>query len=114
VLLNRDIPVINNAESRRLAATGAQTRLVANATPQARTQCEANQHVQHRARLLRIKLVHINPRRTRHGRFEGRLRDLVEDDARRRGWIQAEELTRMPGNRLSLTVIIRPEIDFCS
>ena len=79
--------------------------------PEYRRKLEADETVEHAARLLRVHEVHIDGAGILDGVLDGVLGDLVEDDAPGAGRVETEGLAEVPGDGLSLAVLIGSEPD---
>ena len=111
VLVGHDLLLAVHDEAQRdgLYASGGELRL--DLAPEHRRELEAYEAVEHAARLLRVHEVHVYGPGILDGVLDGVLGDLVEDDALGTGGIEAEGLAEMPGDGLSLTVLIGSKPD---
>ena len=103
------LAVHDEPERDGLHAAGRQAPL--DFAPQDRGELEAHQPVQHAARLLRLHEVVVDVARRLDGMQDGVFGDFVENDAPGAAAVQAQGLDQVPGNGLSLTVLIRSQPD---
>ncbi len=72
--------------------------------PQQRAELIAHQPVEHTPRLLRLDAVHVDGPRLGEGGADGRLGDLLEDDALGARRVHFGRLAHVPGDGLALAV----------
>ena len=101
---NLALPLHDQSHSHRLHTSGRQRRL--DLAPQHRRKLEAHNAVEHTPCLLGIDKVDVDASRRVERMQDGRLRDLVKDDALRAVGRQFERLAEVPRNGLSLAVLI--------
>ena len=88
----------------RLHASGRECGL--HLAPQHGRELEADEAVEHAARLLRIDKIHVEMSRMLYGVKDGGLRDFVEDDAGGLCLVKPQHLAQMPRDGFSLAVFI--------
>ena len=97
----------NQADSHRLHAACRQRRF--HLLPQNGRQLESDQTVEYAARLLCVDQIDIESARILDGVQNGRLGNLVKDNAFSRFILQPQHLVKVPRNGLSLAVLIGSE-----
>ena len=103
------LALYNQAHGDRLDASGRQGGL--DFLPEHGRQLEADDAVEHTARLLGVDAVDVDRARIGDGVEYGALGNLVEDYAARVLGLQTEHLIEVPGDGLSLAVLIGCEPD---
>ena len=101
---NLALPLHDQSHSHRLHTSGRQRRL--NLAPQHGRKLEAHDAVEYTPRLLGIDEVDVDASRRVERMQDGRLRDLVKDDALRAVGRQFERLAEVPRDGLPLAVLI--------
>ena len=99
----------DEAYGHRLYAAGREGGL--HLAPQHGRQLKAHDTVQDAACLLGVHQVQVDLARMLDGAQDGVLGDFVEDDAPRVFGLQSQHLVQVPGNGLSLAVLIGCEPD---
>ena len=94
----------DEAHGHALHAAGAEGGL--DFAPEDGADLVAHQAVEHAAGLLGVDEVHVDAARVLDGVEDGRLGNLVEDDALRRLRVELQGLLQVPGDGLSLAVLI--------
>ena len=100
-------PVHDQAQRNALNAAGGELRL--DFTPQDRGQLEADQTVQHAARLLRVDEVSVDVAGMLDRIQDGRLGDFMEHDPPRLRGVEGQGFGQVPGNGFSFAVLIGRE-----
>ena len=108
-LLDLALTLHDKSHGHTLHTAGRKRRL--HLAPEHWRQFEAHQSVEHAACLLGIHQIHINVARRLNGFQYGGFRNLVEHDAAGLLLVQSQHLAQMPGNGLSLAVLIGCEPD---
>ena len=109
-LIDLFFPLANQPDRNRLHAAG--TEALSNLLPEQGAQLVADEPVDHTASLLRIDQILIHRTQRVERLFHSGGRDLMQLDA---AWVlQVEDVRKMPGDRLALTVRVGCQEDLRS